>query len=465
MEADIREGLGDRAHGGDARRRRRRCPPWSWTGSCPSSPSFLCPSRRIGRPALVPSLRGVPLRERRDESTRARRAGKRRTREVPRAGRCDEATGGDLHALFSSVSFGKIQRLKTHTVLVYMFTCIKFSPSRRTGRERTNVLRQLRAHITYYHGTLKKRRYSSSSIRRVRSAIILCLASDALVTPAAGHGAPRAHRRALVTAQGGARRRVGSHPPGGVVFCVGARVSVASRARGAEARGSLAVVGDDARVGRDRSAEIALRHHRRERGPPPRAPRLAPPPARGDAPPPPARGRARRLPRRRRRLRGDLTAAAAARATDATPVSGLPGSSVMVTPPFLRASALDAAARARAPRSAVARRGTSSPRRARRVRPASAERRSTRRTGPRAAPCGRPAGTEPRRASRPPPSAWRLGFRARTPRRTAGREAAHRAASSRPPGRAPHAGGDRGAPAATHAFRVVGGSFPREGAL
>ena len=59
---------------------------------------------------------------------------------------------------------------------------------------------------------------------------------------------------------------------------------------------------------------------------------------------------------------GDLTAAAAARATDATPVSGLPGSSVMVTPPFLRASALDAAARARArstPRQEHRRRGES----------------------------------------------------------------------------------------------------------
>ena len=167
-----------------------------------------------------------------------------------------------MHALFSIVSFGKIQRLKTHTVLVYMFTCIKFSPSRRTGRERTNVLRSLHAYyvLPWY---LEK-----------TSLFVIQYPPRALGDhPLPGIGrvgharrravSPRGHRRALSHGDDASGR---VEPPGDWFFFVGARVSSrvprARRGRRILARGRRRLP-----RGPDRSAEIALRHHRRERGP------------------------------------------------------------------------------------------------------------------------------------------------------------------------------------------------------
>ena len=92
---------------------------------------------------------------------------------------------------------------------------------------------------------MKKRRYSSSSIRRVRSAIILCLASDALVTPAAG---PYRRVVTVVRSVTATTRRVGSNLPAADFFSSARAFRVASRARGGEGESSL-VVGDDACVG------------------------------------------------------------------------------------------------------------------------------------------------------------------------------------------------------------------------
>ena len=85
--------------------------------------------------------------------------------------------------------------------------------------------------------TGRTRYYSSSSIRLVRSAIILCLASDALVTPAT---APYRRVVTFVRSVTEMTRRVGS-----TAFFFGSSVSFFNaRARGGDGESSL-VLGDE----------------------------------------------------------------------------------------------------------------------------------------------------------------------------------------------------------------------------